>query len=300
MINTTLPLGKKAIGNAIILVGYNLFDTVYTLGVLDALFEEIDFSEKVLIWNNANDHLSSLLPTHSTWSLIRGTNVHHEFSGWQEGLEKLQHNPSTFRYIVFANDTIASPRSDTRKSGLLKEIKRILACKSLNGAVGLLHHSAVSKHGIELDDTVITEWMCTGCFALTGSLIGRLQNRIDYSLASKSLIAQQEDLIVTHEASGTLSAHIENWLTNNVSGWYAARPYPLSDEDLIVLRNKALMVINEIVLSSKIKRTGATFYDPTRQSLKPHFINRIRSLMGLILPQRLYRRFARIRTSVDL
>jgi hypothetical protein len=253
---------------AVVLVAYDWERTIYTLGALDLLCNRLKVSERIIIWNNSKSKIGSLDLYADDWKVLHGSNKHYEFSGWQEGINYLSSQLHQFKYIIFANDTIARRNSDTRKSNFLYALEPIIVGNKEYEAIGLVHQSPTGISLLKIGEHRVGKWMCTGCFAINGSLLAKLGYRIDNSEISKQyLSANGNESLLNEKASTALKTHIEYWLSNQENGWHGAIAKPWDSRDLSVLRMKTLMIINELVLSSCIHSLGAKCFDPTMSSL---------------------------------
>jgi hypothetical protein len=255
---------------AVILVAYDWERTIYSLGALDLLCNRLKVSEKIIIWNSSNTKTGSLELITDNWKLIHGSNKHYEFSGWQEGINYLSSHLHEYRYFIFANDTIARRNSDTRKSNFLCALEPIIVGNKDYEAIGLVHQSPTGISVLTIGELHVRRWMCTGCFALNGSLLAKLGFKIDNSdLSTQYLSTIGNENLLNEKASIPLKLHIEYWLSDQENGWHGAIAKPWNTRDLSVLRMKTLMILNELVLSSNIYSLGAKCYDPTKPSLNP-------------------------------
>lgn len=248
---------------AIILVGYDLNRTLYALGSYDLFASHIGPRHKVLVWNGSPSSIAHLAPNATSWYLVSGSNKNHEFSGWQEGLAVLSESSDVYRYIIFANDTIAREDSPTRRAHLLQRLARTITDRRLYDAVGLIHDSPRLGVGNDLGPHPIQNWLCTGCFAISGLLLSKLGGIIDYSMYCSEFTAiNNEPTLLNNNTSLALKAHIEDWLSNVEHGWNKAIPKPWSSSEITYLRKKTLMILNEMMLSIKIRQAGAELYEP--------------------------------------
>jgi|688.fasta_scaffold195281_1 hypothetical protein len=248
---------------ACILVGYSLRDTIYSLGAINLLAEILGFEHKILVWNKGElpEDIDKL--SRNDWQVHLGSNVNHEFSGWQEGLAILPNRPSKYDYVVFVNDSLSRFSSDTRKSHLLSSLAKSIKSRSKPAAVGLIHYPCDKSEYLELQSTQISSWLCTGCFALPGEYIKKINGKIDHSSATELLISRSGKSLVNDTCPISTKLHIHKWLTDNENGWHAALPQPHSEQDLAILRDKAKMILNEFTLSAKLAQSGCLLHDPT-------------------------------------
>jgi hypothetical protein len=248
---------------AIIVVGYDLGRTIYSLGAFGLLADSLGIQERVLVWNGDQECQTSFSLFAASWSLHLGSNLNHEFSGWQEGLAFLSKTLNDYRYVLFANDTFARHDSDARKFLLLPKLALAITSSRLYDGVGLVHdHSTLGLSG-DLGQYHVANWICTGCFALSGSVLCRLMGVVDYSsVCSEYISDSDDDIILNNKASKALQEYIDWWLADAVNGWYRAIARPRTADEISFLRKKSLMILDEMMLSIKIKEVGGDLHDP--------------------------------------
>lgn len=249
---------------AIIVVGYDLNRTIYSIGAFGLLADSLGIQERVLVWNGDQKYQFNLSSYATSWTLIPGSNLNHEFSGWQEGLDFLSKSLQNYRYVIFANDTFARPDSDARKFLLLPKLTLAITSSRLHDAVGLIHHHPTLRLSGDLGKYNVVNWICTGCFALSGSVLCRLRGVVDYSSVCLAYISDSdEDIILNNKASKALREYIDLWLADAANGWYNAIPRPRTTDEISLLRKKSLMILDEMMLSIKVKEVGGNLHDPS-------------------------------------
>ena len=275
---------------AIIVVGYDLGRSIYSLGAFGLLADSLGIQERILVWNGDQKCLSSLSLYATSWSLIPGSNLNHEFSGWQEGLAFLSRSLNNYRYILFANDTFARSDSDARKFLLLPSLALAISSSRHYDGVGLIHHCPALGLSGDLGQYHVVNWICTGCFALSGSVLCRLMGVVDYSSVCSAYISDSdEDIILNDKASEPLRKYISWWLADAANGWYKAIPCPRTADEISFLRKKSLMILDEMMLSIKIKEVGGDLHDPSTLNSRS---NGMRALMRL--PLQIIKRLSRL------
>lgn len=286
MISNLLERAKgKESRLALILVGYSLYDTIYSLGAINLLAECLDIEHKILVWNNGYSLSDIDRLVSSNWRMHKGSNANHEFSGWQEGLACLPNAYYYYDYIIFVNDSLARSTSDTRRSNLLSSLVKSIQTSTQATAIGLIHYPWNQPRYLELEGIRISSWLCTGCFALPGICLMKLDGIIDNSKTTESFVSRSGKSILNDTCPISTKLHIIRWLTDVENGWYGALPLPHSEQDVLILRYKAKMILNELTLSARLARAGFQLYDPTvtTNRPKPIFISLFVSLPFLIL-----------------
>jgi hypothetical protein len=275
-------------GCAIILVGYDLEQTIYALGAYDLLANMAFFKEKILVWNGSKCLYHHITSIGSSWAVVSGSNINHEFSGWQEGISALSEDTSNYNYIVFANDTVARSDSPPRKAYLLPRLALYLKLSKAYDVVGLIHDSPWLGQQNDLGPHKITSWICTGCFAISGAFLARLGAIVDNSIeCSKYLSVCTAELLLSENTSAAFRQHIDDWLSNPSNGWNKAVPKPWPECEYQKLQKKALMLLNEMMLSVKIRDLGGILYEPPFESYT--FIHKL-----LRLPSRIFEILANV------
>jgi hypothetical protein len=275
---------------ALILVGFDLGRTIYSLGAFGVLADSLGIHERALVWNGDQNRQSDFSPFATSWALHAGSNLNHEFSGWQEGLAFLSRPLNDYRYIIFANDTFSRPDSDARKFSLLPKLALAITSSRLYDGIGLIHHHHALGLSGDLGQHHVANWICTGCFALSGSVLCRLKGVVDYSSVCLEYIADaDEDIILNNKASKPLREYIDWWLADAANGWYGAISRPRMAEEISFLRKKSLMILDEMMLSIKIREAGGDLYDPVALYSESHVVS---SLMQL--PLRIVKRVIKL------
>jgi hypothetical protein len=182
---------------------------------------------------------------------IQGSNVNHEFSGWQEGLDFIMQRQGVLdsAYFVFANDTIFKHRVFTEYRWRLFE-----AQIQENLPAGFLCRH---KSQFRILDTVGDSWMATYLYGLDFNTLKKLNFRLDYGAKLEKLIPTDFTEQIFKYLDPILAKHLSNWLFQG--GWYNSQP--LSESNYVFFRKKALCILNEKLLTFKIITEGCKVTD---------------------------------------
>jgi hypothetical protein len=123
--------------SALILVGYDLENTIRSLSILDIIIKEWPISRSILVLNSDNYQEVKAAINIDSWHVIRGSNNDREFSGYQEGLDVLRSLTSSdsFSNVIFANDTLAK-RDSYLRSWMLERALDIFTSESRGKIAG--------------------------------------------------------------------------------------------------------------------------------------------------------------------
>ena len=186
-------------------------------------------------------------------TMVKGSNVHNEFSGWQEGLNILVNNfdVSASDEVVFANDTFFAHHKITDIV-----LNRFISFDVNGKAVGFLSsfNNDFAIYGLTSDS-----WLSTFAFKLNFCAIESINFKIDYFDEMDGLI--EEEFPKNHKylnlASGELENHLYAWLHDG--GWYKSKA--LTKENYSFFRMKALCILNEKFLSLILTERGIRLID---------------------------------------
>jgi hypothetical protein len=242
--------------DTVILVTYKPKEGVAAIATVNIIASLLGASAKVLVLNSdIRAHLEREISLDS-WSIVEGSNKHHEFSGWQEGIGYLRERNVPFSGVLFANDTVG--RHD-RNSHLARCNLAELVLKWRNARskqmIGIQHSV---DHSMPLEGHDMSRWICTMAFCLSRKALESLEFQVDFSADAERMVSKAQDGIsLLNDSTPTeLKAHIEQWLLDG--GWHGSKPPPLSPVDQQVLQSKARSIVAEKLLSSRVKQTGGT------------------------------------------
>ncbi len=248
---------------AYILAAYSREDTVKAIRSSDAIAEILQINTKLIVLNSESlkQEPPSLL---DNWTIIYGSNSNHEFSAWQEGLDFIQKARSHVDIFIFANDTIGRNQSEARNIDKLSFACRIIN-QSKDEAVGF-----VGKFEKGADINILgfhaKERLCTCLFSVSGSVMRKLDYKIDYQDVLHELLQPvfSRDQVASESCESGLRRHIEDWLLNG--GWHSSGSRPLSESEFYRLRSKCLCILNEIYFSALAVHRRATLVHLTKFS----------------------------------
>lgn len=230
------------------------------MGMLDLFSASFANVVKIVVANNP-DVLFALMPyIQSGWIVIKGSNLHHEFSAWQEGLAYyLLHLDVVADYFVFVNDTIARPNGHLHAAHLNK-LRALMSRKRSGCALGLVHSSPLNNLSMSISGYNASPWISSGLFALDCEIIKLLKFKVDYVDNVAHLVKKNTSgrSLFTEAIDPHLENHILSWLFDGYAGgWNQLRGSVDSTVDSKIIRNKALMILAEKFLSIRLRQVNA-------------------------------------------
>lgn len=264
----------------LVLVAYRLEDMLASIRFCEAAFASLLKGRRpVLVLND--ERLRAQLPaTGLSWEVIAGSNRLAEFSGWQEGLDRLQMRPDGLGHsVVFVNDTVVTHRSFRwpRLFALRRSLHRV------RGPAMVGFGDRVGGH-FAIGDLDFDEWVSTYCFGLTSEALERLGFRIcDLDRVQACVPGGTNESLFFAGISASLDHRLRGWLFGG--GWYKSQPLATANRQAMEL--KAKCIIAEKLLSATCFRLAIAQVDPFLQHRNLH---RCETLM-----ERLQERYAKKR-----
>jgi len=256
---------ERAGRNALVLVGYDLENTARSLALLDLFSVDAGIDDRVLVLNAPiRASLEGVIRLPPQWQVCEGSNRHFEFSGYQEGLDRLRRAPgeAAIGCVVFANDTVARVKSLTSIRMLHQATGAF--CEPRSGqALGLIHDSdhISAQRPARVAGLRFDRWLCSFFFSLDATCLRRLDWRLDETADTSPLLLTEPsaDALLVPSADAGLRAQIETWLLGGV--WHAAGRRPMSQPEFERLRAKAQSILNEKHLSARMLAAGIRLVD---------------------------------------
>jgi len=202
-------------------------------------------SKKALNFLRQSNHISKIcivdnegslsLGSYNEVLLIKGSNKNHEFSGWQEGLKKIQdvENISKDDEIIFMNDTVFAHHKIPRFIW-----KSFVKFTVNNSALGF--ESKISG-GFSLNNFYTESWLSTFLFKLNYSSLCKMNCQIDYGETLDKYVVKSFGKSFLNLEDKNLEKHILAWLFSG--GWYASEK--LTERNFDSFRKKTLCILNE-------------------------------------------------------
>jgi len=242
----------------LILVGYRLDDTLASIRFCESAFATLLKKRRpVLVLND--ERLRAQLPTTKvSWDVIVGSNRMAEFSGWQEGLDRLWERSGGFDHgVIFVNDSVVTHR----RFRLPRLFATRWSMRSAHGAALVGFRDAVGSH-FSIGDLDFDDWTSTYCFALTQQALERLEFRLYDSHKVQACVPGGNDEAKFFAGiSPNLEHHLRNWLFGG--GWYGSQR--LGSSNRAAMELKARCIIAEKLLSAACLRLGIAPVDPYAQ-----------------------------------
>ena len=245
---------------AIVLVAYDVSDSVGAIQLCNAASQLLRSADRVMVLNRNIEAELATCGAMNGWTVLRGTNEHNEFSAWQQGLSTLVATGRDYSSVVFANDSVGRPSNYLQSTSLLALITRI-AVQNEKEAIGVVHRP---RDGgvIEIESSVLTQWMCTLFFSVSWTLLRKMACRIDHWERLEHLVELRSDRssLMSGRAPESLRTYIDRWLLGGE--WYGCASPPLTDSDFARLTRKAQCVLNELYLSASVQSHGGRVVAP--------------------------------------
>lgn len=235
-----------------LLTAYNFNHSLVTIGLLEALGSEINLSQKIIVANTRTCYDDLRRYGLQDWRIAHGSNKHHEFSAWQEGLDHITKPFNKLSYCIFANDTLGRPRGHLG-SREIRELEKALKKQYSNAAIGVVHQSPAEFSDMQILKYSANNWISTGIFALTGTALANLNGRVNYFSDLQHLVDwdNQSDSVFSSSIDPSLRSHIEHWLY--YGGWNKANGPPSTQKELHIIRMKSMMILCEHYLSAQLR-----------------------------------------------
>ncbi len=194
----------------------------------------------------------------SDTTLIGGDNSYWEFSAWDRGLaqlDRMKERVDLIHVVTSAFDTLYTGYIDKFNSSLLKEVSRAKAC------VGHIDHF---DRPVEVLARESQHWIRTSFFFLPASAILALRSMVSFEHTEERFTA---DPAHPFKANAPISKqfqdYILSWLTGEGTGqgvtWHSR--FTLNDETFPYFRAKALAMVNEHLLSLRLRELGFPLID---------------------------------------
>ena len=213
----------------------------------DALHNKgVDFDCVVI--DNKRENLNKLKAKNI--SIISGDNSNWEFSGWQKGLNYSKQNHYDLTLII--NDSFLNYGIKTIDKYLTQDLLSVLKKHDL--VFGKIDGLNLSNKNFSVDNTKFNNWICSNAIILPNKILQKISIDSSSEIKIDSLIEDGNELnsfLNSSRISIDLKNHIINWLTK---GWHSKFKI---ESNVELFKKKTQCIINELLLTSKIKNTGA-------------------------------------------
>lgn len=242
----------------LVLTAYTQEKAEQALRFCNNTFFWIPRNRRVLVFNNAALKTdSSISKLSKGWNFIEGSNIQHEFSAWQEGLDFFRESYGDQLSVILVNDTVAHHRkfSFFRKLAFLAALPR----KSSSCIVGFTNklpcgsHFQVYAHKTDL-------WVSTFLFFVDAEALKKINYRIWTREENDDCVLGGSDnaKFFTDRVSENLKKYLCEWLFEG--GWYKSES--LSEFNCDRFKVKAKSIINEKLLSAQCDLHDIKIRDP--------------------------------------
>jgi hypothetical protein len=235
-----------------LLVVFLQYDTEKYQNSFVKLKELIDESKCNVTYINVNNRkIDSLEVIRNNCHYISGDNSCWEFSGWDAGMKYAQQQGIKSSAILFINDAWMAYGWN-----FLKEIDLRQAIEGLKLRDVLIGHIDTKGYQLKIDDFDVTNWICTNAFLMNENIYLSLGRLISYSIDDINSVLpaefeNQKYFLSTAKLSTSYQNMLVEWLTKE---WHGK--LTISDKNWTFFKMKVLAMINESLLTARIKRLG--------------------------------------------
>lgn len=240
----------------LVLVGYSPERTARALVFCERAFAGLPLRQRLLV---LNDPAMPDPAPHEKWQTLRGSNALGEFSGWQEGLARLEPLGKASG-VLFLNDTVGAHRnlSAFRRWAMREEVRHATGATF----VGFTEDSNRALPAVTIRGMNLESWISSYCFFLTTDTLRLLGGRLFDAEEVASCVAggTVEDEFFTQELSPNLRQHLQWWL---FEGWYRSESPTAESERRLNL--KARCICAELLLTAHCQALGVVCRDPMKR-----------------------------------
>tara|TARA_B100000989_G_scaffold298809_1_gene290017 strand:+ start:7488 stop:9122 length:1635 start_codon:yes stop_codon:yes gene_type:complete len=234
-----------------LLVLYTQFDSnkyPHSFKILsDALYNKgIDFDCVVI--DNKREGLNKFQG--KKISIIPGNNLNWEFSGWQKGFDESK--GKHYDLILITNDSFLNYNTKVIGKHLNQDLLNVLKKHDL--VFGKIDGLNLSEKNFSLDNAKFNNWICSNAIIIPNKILQKIKLDNSSEIKIDSLIQDENELnsfLNSSRISSDLKNHIINWLTK---GWHSKFKI---ESNVKLFKKKTQCIINELLLTSKIKNAGA-------------------------------------------
>ena len=234
-----------------LLVLYTQFDSnkyPHSFKILsDALYNKgIDFD--CIVIDNKREDLNKLQG--KKISIIPGNNLNWEFSGWQKGFNESK--GKHYDLTLITNDSFLNYNTKIIDKHLNQDLLNVL--KKHDIVFGKIDGLNLSKKNFSLDNIKFNNWICSNAIIIPNKILQKINLDNSSEIKIDSLIQDENELnsfLNSPRISSDLKNHIINWLTK---GWHSKFKI---ESNVKLFKKKTECIINELLLTSKIKNAGA-------------------------------------------
>ncbi len=193
---------------------------------------------------------------------IGGDNTLYDFTGWQKGLDIINSLNVKYDIILLCNSSFeVNGKSYLENHATLPLLLRSIIFKTAIGRIDS-HRRKISA--LDLD---VSRWICTNAIFIPRPIIDTLGQIITIGPEDVDSILHihYNDSIFKNDAPISLGyrATIINWITKQ---WHSK--YNISPENWELTKIKIISILNEALLSARIKRSG---FQIKRYGLKKYY-----------------------------
>lgn len=228
-----------------------------TFNYLSSLIKRINgFEITVVKIDNFNENKGVRRLSDSRYD-IGGDNTYWEFSGWKKGLSFLKEQDIEVDWVLFVNDSFLSlPNLGYHLDFYKVRINTLLLYNMEDAVVGVIDTS-MENH--ELLGRNVSTWIRSNLFAVPW----RIAKTLEFTFLDSSQIDaifpkafKSEIFLEGNNLNSNLKRFLAKWITQD---WHGGRsPAP---DNWDHLRAKLIAILNERLLTAKIRESGVPIVD---------------------------------------
>jgi hypothetical protein len=191
---------------------------------------------------------------------IGGDNTWWEFSGWDRGIEFMAHDLPSFDFVHFATDAYE------QLGAAFAERVNLPMLEALRFGPAIAGHIDAYNEPAGLFGCIVQSWVRSSYFFLRPAEVKALGSMV--SVRDKDSLFTGDParpLRPGSPVSGTLAAYLTDWLTGEGVGqgvqWHSR--FELNERTLPLFETKAVAILNELMLSERLRSLGCWMADVT-------------------------------------
>jgi hypothetical protein len=242
-----------------ILVRHGIVKYATAESELDALYQRQlpDVDRELIVVDNAID--GGTLERRSGRTLIGGDNSSHEFSGFDRAIAHVGPRLWEFDFVQLATSAFQQPYS-----GYLPHISTLML-EAIRGRHAALGHLDYYQEPVEIRGYQSQYWMRTALFFLPVTEAGALHSFVSIGADGVFSGDPREPFAAGAPLDARYRQYLIDWLTGDGLGqgvvWHSK--FPLNAETLPTFQHRARAIMNEHLLSLRLRALGCRLIDVT-------------------------------------
>lgn len=228
---------------AVVYLQYDRNKYPYSFQYASGLLNKINCDIEYVVVDNYNQ--DNILEVHGNVHILSGNNTNWEFSGWQKGLEYVKENIEC-DLILFLNDSLRSYQYKMLEMGFFEELLRL----AYNGNLLLGKVDSTGRGSFNFLGYNLNSWVCSNAFAGSYEIFKDSDIDSSHLFDIDSIIKDVDQFLNNDQIGLDLRNHIYNWLSYSWHSKFDVR------ENLELFKNKTKAILNEKLLTAKIRERG--------------------------------------------